>query len=116
MNQAYRAYATYGTVGMQLVLCLVVGLFGGQWLDGKAGTTPALTLLGTLLGLVAGFRSLYLAAKQAEKELSAPPEEIDDRPRVFGPVPWETSDDHGQSDAHDDHDGEHDDDDGDEPS
>jgi ATP synthase protein I len=110
LNQAYRAYATYGTVGMQLVLCLVVGLFGGQWLDQKAGTTPVLTMLGTLLGLVAGFRSLYVAAKQAEKELSAPPDEPDPGPRVFGPVPWETAESDDTSHREDD-----DDADGDEP-
>jgi uncharacterized protein YneF (UPF0154 family) len=82
---------------MQLVLCFVVGLFGGQWLDEKAGTTPALTLLGTVLGLVAGFRSLYVAAKQAERELSETPPEPEPGPRVFGPVPWETQDEEGDS-------------------
>ena len=77
MNQAYRAYATYGTVGMQLVLCLCVGLFGGQWLDGKAGTAPVLAIVGTIVGIVAGFRSLYQAAMkmQAEAEASADPNE-----------------------------------------
>lgn len=74
MNQAYRAYATYGTVGMQLVLCLVVGLFGGQWLDGKAGTKPVLAVVGTIIGVVAGFRSLYVAAMQMQREAEAPPE------------------------------------------
>lgn len=76
MNQAYRAYATYGTIGLQLVLCLCVGLFGGQWLDGKASTTPVLAIVGTVLGVVAGFRSLYQAAMkmQAEAEQMGPDE------------------------------------------
>lgn len=76
VNQAYRAYATYGTVGLQLVLSLCLGLFGGQWLDGKAGTAPVLAIVGTLLGIVAGFRSLYQAAMkmQAEAEIVHPDE------------------------------------------
>jgi len=77
LNQAYRAYATYGTVGLQLVLCLCVGLFGGQWLDRRAGTAPVLAIVGTVLGIVAGFRSLYQTAMkmQAEAEKDTDPHE-----------------------------------------
>lgn len=59
---------------MQLVLCLCVGLFGGQWLDGKAHTAPVLAIAGTLLGIVAGFRSLYQAAMKMQAEAEAEPE------------------------------------------
>ena len=77
VNQAYRAYATYGTVGLQLVLCLCLGLFGGQWLDTKAGTAPVLAIVGSILGIAAGFRSLYEAAMkmQAEAEANTDPNE-----------------------------------------
>lgn len=81
LNQAYRAYATYGTVGMQLVLSLCVGLFGGQWLDAKAGTAPVLAIVGTLLGIVAGFRSLYQAAMKMQAEAEAGDDPAERAPR-----------------------------------
>ena len=75
MNPAYRAYAAYGTVGIQLVLSVVLGLFGGQWLDRKLGTAPVIAIVGTLFGVVAGFRSLYQAAMQAQREAEETPDE-----------------------------------------
>ena len=38
---------------------LLVGLFGGQWLDRRFGTTPWLVLIGALLGAAAGMLNLY---------------------------------------------------------
>ena len=52
------AFGLYGAVGFQLAISVVAGLFAGQWADGKLGTEPWLTLLGLLLGSVAGFYNL----------------------------------------------------------
>jgi F0F1-type ATP synthase assembly protein I len=41
------------------VVPLLVGLFGGQWLDRRLGTAPWLLLVGALLGAGAGMLSLY---------------------------------------------------------
>jgi ATP synthase protein I len=46
------------TSGLTLLAGLFLGYYGGRWLDGLAGTTPWLTLVGLLLGIVAGFRVL----------------------------------------------------------
>jgi len=46
------------TSGFTLLAGLFIGYYGGRWLDGVAGTTPWLTLVGTLLGIAAGFRVL----------------------------------------------------------
>ncbi len=46
------------TSGLTLLAGFFVGYYGGRWLDGALGTTPWLTLVGTILGLVAGFRVL----------------------------------------------------------
>ncbi len=46
------------TAGFTLLAGFLVGYYGGRWLDGLAGTTPWLTLVGTILGIVAGFRVL----------------------------------------------------------
>jgi F0F1-type ATP synthase assembly protein I len=51
--------------GLELAISVVIGTFGGRWLDEKLGTAPYLMLVGLLLGAVAGFRSLFLTARKA---------------------------------------------------
>jgi F0F1-type ATP synthase assembly protein I len=49
----------YVGLGFELVVPLLVGLFGGQWLDRRFGTAPWLLLAGVIVGAIAGFLSLY---------------------------------------------------------
>jgi len=51
------------TVGLTLALSIGIGAGIGVWLDGRFGTEPALTVVGFLLGAVAGFRELFRAVK-----------------------------------------------------
>ncbi len=55
------AYAS--SIGIGMVLAVFGGLFLGNLLDNKLGTTPFFTFLLLLMGIVAGFRSLYLLIK-----------------------------------------------------
>jgi F0F1-type ATP synthase assembly protein I len=47
--------------GLGLTLAASIALFaiGGNWLDGKLGTSPVFVLVGTFLGFAGGFYSLY---------------------------------------------------------
>lgn len=45
----------YAQIGLELAGAVLLGLFGGWWLDRRFGTLPWLTLAGALLGLAAGF-------------------------------------------------------------
>ena len=49
-------------VGLGLTLALSVLLFlgGGWWLDGRFGTAPLFTIVGTFVGAGAGFYHMYL--------------------------------------------------------
>lgn len=69
MRQDLKGLGTYGTVGLEFALSVLVGLFGGQWLDKKWGTTPWLALAGAGFGLAAGIRSLMRALKASQAEL-----------------------------------------------
>jgi len=69
MRQDLKGLGTYGTVGLEFALSVLVGLFGGQWLDKRWGTAPWLTLLGLGFGMAAGIRSLLRALKAAQREL-----------------------------------------------
>ena len=77
MKQDWKAVGSYGTVGIEVVLSVVVGLFGGSWLDKKLGTGPWLTVVGIVYGIAAAARALYRAARRATKEA----EELDRRER-----------------------------------
>ena len=54
--------------GIELSISTIIGVFGGRWLDGKLGTSPLFMLIGLVLGVVAGFRSIFLAARKAHEQ------------------------------------------------
>jgi len=62
--------ARFATAGLELALAIVVGYFGGRWLDARFGTTPYLTYFGLLLGIFAGFRNLFMLARGAQAAAS----------------------------------------------
>jgi ATP synthase protein I len=53
-------------VGLEMVLAVLVGYFGGRWLDGHFGTGPYLTYTGFVLGLIAAFKSLWTIARRID--------------------------------------------------
>lgn len=69
MQQNWKGLAGPGTVGLEVVLSVAVGLFGGAWLDAKFDTRPWLTIIGLVYGLAAASRAIYRALKTANREL-----------------------------------------------
>lgn len=59
--------ARFATAGLELAIAIVVGYFGGGFLDDWLGTGPYLSYVGLVLGIVAGFRNLFQLAKTAQK-------------------------------------------------
>lgn len=60
------AYAS--SIGIAMVLAVFGCLFLGTWLDRSMGTEPYFTLLFLLIGIVAGFRNLYVLIKKYFKD------------------------------------------------
>ncbi|MFO7179147.1 MAG: AtpZ/AtpI family protein [Pseudomonadota bacterium] len=69
MQQNWKGLAGPGTVGLEVVLSIALGLFGGAWLDEKLSTTPWLTVIGLAYGVAAAGRAIYRALKRANREL-----------------------------------------------
>ena len=46
-------------VGWYVATSIIVGLFGGLWLDRKLDTLPVFTLTGVVLGTVLAFYGMY---------------------------------------------------------
>jgi len=63
--------ARFATAGLELSIAIVVGYFGGRAIDGWLETTPYGAYFGLILGVVAGFRNLFLLARSASKSASA---------------------------------------------
>lgn len=51
-----------GTLGIQLVASTFIGLAMGYYLDDWLGTKPWMLIIFLILGIVAGFRSIYQEA------------------------------------------------------
>ncbi len=77
VQQDWKALGNYGTLGMEIALSVVVGLFGGQWLDKKLHTGGWLTWVGFAYGLAAAGRAIYRAVRKSNREA----EEADRRDR-----------------------------------
>jgi hypothetical protein len=67
----YEALGRYGTIGLELILSILFGFFGGRWLDGKLGTHGWLTWIGFGFGVAAGFRAIWDTAKRLQRETEA---------------------------------------------
>jgi ATP synthase protein I len=46
-------------IGWYIALCIVLGVLGGVWLDGKTGSKPLWTIIGLILGVVIAFTGAY---------------------------------------------------------
>lgn len=65
-----KQVASYSTLGLEMGLSVAVGAVVGMYLDKWLKTEPWLLIVFLLFGVVAGFRSLYRAAKRMQKEES----------------------------------------------
>jgi ATP synthase protein I len=64
-----RMLGVLSTVGITLVAATVIGLFIGLKLDKVFGTSPWLTALFLIFGLIAGFRNLFLYARRSQQAM-----------------------------------------------
>ncbi|MBI4950516.1 MAG: AtpZ/AtpI family protein [Myxococcales bacterium] len=68
LRYPWKASSTYGALGLEVVISILLGLGGGLWLDGKLGTEPGFTFAGLVFGVAAAVRYIYRAAKRMERE------------------------------------------------
>ncbi len=55
-------------LGTEMVACVLVGTFLGFLLDRYLETKPWLTVVGLVIGAIAGFRNVYRASQQMNSE------------------------------------------------
>jgi hypothetical protein len=66
-TQQWKAVGSFGTVGLEVVLCMLAGFFGGRWLDGKLGTEPYLAVVGFFFGIAAGAKAIFRGWREMQE-------------------------------------------------
>jgi ATP synthase protein I len=61
-----KLLARVSSMGLAMVLATVIGLAAGYLVDSYFGTKPWGFFIGLGLGIVAGFRNLYIIAKRSK--------------------------------------------------
>lgn len=57
----------FSAVGIEMAVATFIGWLIGHWLDLQLGTDPWLMLLFLLLGVAAGFKGVFRAAREAQE-------------------------------------------------
>ncbi|MDR2386727.1 MAG: AtpZ/AtpI family protein [Deltaproteobacteria bacterium] len=60
----FNMLLTASSIGLAVVVAIFLGLGLGLFLDKYFGTKPWLTIVGLILGVVAGFRNLWVMSKK----------------------------------------------------
>ncbi|MBP9084676.1 MAG: AtpZ/AtpI family protein [Kofleriaceae bacterium] len=55
------------SVGLEMGLCVIIGMFFGRWLDGKLGTDPAFMIVFLIFGFAAGMKGVMRAVRSADR-------------------------------------------------
>jgi ATP synthase protein I len=64
-----RMIGVLSTLGLTMVFATIIGLYIGLKLDEWLGTSPWLAALFLLIGIIAGFRNLFVYAKKSQVDL-----------------------------------------------
>ncbi len=61
-KEVFRSLSMLTQVSLQLLIPILIGVFGGIGLDKTLHTSPWITVVGAVLGVAAAFRNLYMLA------------------------------------------------------
>ncbi len=59
----------YGTVGIELLVSMALGYYGGRWLDAKLGAGGWVTGAGAFMGVAVGFYSIWKASQTMARDV-----------------------------------------------
>jgi ATP synthase protein I len=71
----WRQAGTTGAVGLEIAAAIVIGYFGGRYLDGVWGTTPWLSWIGFGAGVGAAVKALVRVVRDYRRQESQQSEE-----------------------------------------
>jgi ATP synthase protein I len=65
----WKDFGRYGTVGIELILSMAIGYYGGRAIDARVGGHGWVTFAGFLAGVAVGFRSIFATARHMQKDI-----------------------------------------------
>jgi ATP synthase protein I len=68
MMKNWKGVGSFGTLGLEVVVAIVLGLLGGRWLDRKFDTAPYLALVGFFFGVATATKAILRAWKDMQRE------------------------------------------------
>ncbi len=63
-----KAWSLILQIGISMLVPILMCLFGGIWLDKWLGTAPIIMIVLIIVGVLAGFRSVYVLTKDFYKD------------------------------------------------
>ena len=66
-RQLFRSLGMISSIGVCMVASTVIGLAMGYYLDKWLGTSPWLTLIFLVFGIISGFRNIYILTERELK-------------------------------------------------
>lgn len=88
MKAEYKAIGSFGTLGLEIVACLLFGYFGGRWIDGELGSGPWLSVVGFLFGCGAAGKAIHRSLREM-REVTAREEQEQGNPAPLYELPSE---------------------------
>jgi F0F1-type ATP synthase assembly protein I len=70
-TKGYWRTMSASSVGLELAVAVLLGMFFGRWLDGRLGTTPWMMILWLVIGFTAGMRAVIRYANKDAAEADA---------------------------------------------
>jgi F0F1-type ATP synthase assembly protein I len=78
--QRFKGIGTYGTVGLDMAVAVLLGFLAGRWADQKLGARGWPTIVGVLLGIAVAFNMLFKAAKRLRQETEREDRRLEQHP------------------------------------
>jgi ATP synthase protein I len=67
-KELYKSLLSYSSLGLEMGLCVAIGIVMGIFLDGYFETKPYLTIIFMIFGVIAAFKTIYTLLRKIEKE------------------------------------------------
>jgi ATP synthase protein I len=63
-----KSLLSYSSLGIEMGLCVAIGIGIGYYLDKYFKTSPYLTIIFMIFGIIAAMKTIYMLMKKLEKE------------------------------------------------
>jgi ATP synthase protein I len=67
-REVVKSLLSYSSLGIEMGLCVAIGIGIGYYLDRYFSTSPYLTIIFMIFGIIAAMKTIYQLMKKLEKE------------------------------------------------